>query len=87
MSTFISLARFETCIPCFPLLGDSRAVWAMRDMLLKMWKVQVKPTPLGGQKLGVEPRALSQHTHIAAYLLDHMVGVISHQAGLFLQLS
>ena len=54
-------------------------MWAIRDTLLKMWKVEVKPPLLCGQKLVVEPKALSQHTHIATYLLDPIIGVKSNR--------
>ena len=53
----------------------------MRDILLNMWKAEVKAPPLCGQKLGVEPAALSQHTHITAYLLDHIFTASSSGAG------
>lgn len=76
----VSLGKLGPHFPDHPLSHSSRSIWAVGDILLKRWKVEVKPLPSCAQKVGAERVVLYQRTCVAAYVLDHLVGTSSNWA-------
>lgn len=62
----VSLGKFGPHFPDQPLSHSSRSIWAVGDILLKRWKVEVKPLPSCAQKVGAERVVLYQRTCVAA---------------------